>query len=313
MNGNGNTVLTIAQCYIMSDKPEKEKADIFFKNMWDRYCELNPHVVEVHNVIKDTGETVVNDHIALRTFSGELGLEWFTKKMNEIGFSSVEDYEFPEKHLKAKYYEFSDDPRSMPKIFISELIVEEFSEEFQNIVRDFMRYVYTPMMDSEPLSPWIPWTWYPIPPSWEDPGGGEHIEPISYEKYQILHKESEYASWTYAHGFEANHFTISINNLTNFKTIDELNTFLINNNFLLNNNGGTVKGSIDEGLQQSSTFADKVEVDFFDDSKYTKHVIAGCFYEFAHRHEDGNGNLFQGFITASANRIFESTNEIDND
>jgi len=39
----------------------------------------------------------------------------------------------------------------------------------------------------------------------------------------------------------------------------------------------------------------------------TEHTIPGCFYEFAKRYPQSNGSLYQGFIAASADKIFEST------
>ena len=36
--------------------------------------------------------------------------------------------------------------------------------------------------------------------------------------------------------------------------------------------------------------------------------IPSCFYEFAQRYELPDGKLYQGFVAASADKIFESTN-----
>jgi len=38
-----------------------------------------------------------------------------------------------------------------------------------------------------------------------------------------------------------------------------------------------------------------------------RHEIPTCYYEFARRYRDREGALFQGFVTASADKIFEST------
>jgi hypothetical protein len=37
------------------------------------------------------------------------------------------------------------------------------------------------------------------------------------------------------------------------------------------------------------------------------HPIPGCYYEFAERLLDSHGKLFRGFVPASADKIFEST------
>jgi hypothetical protein len=36
--------------------------------------------------------------------------------------------------------------------------------------------------------------------------------------------------------------------------------------------------------------------------------VPACYYEFARRYPIANGELYQGFIAASADKIFESTN-----
>jgi hypothetical protein len=38
-------------------------------------------------------------------------------------------------------------------------------------------------------------------------------------------------------------------------------------------------------------------------------AIPSCYYEFARRYRLPGGELFQGFVAASADRIFESTDD----
>jgi hypothetical protein len=39
-----------------------------------------------------------------------------------------------------------------------------------------------------------------------------------------------------------------------------------------------------------------------------RHVIPTCYYEFARRYPDADGKIYEGFVAASADKIFESTN-----
>ena len=55
---------------------------------------------------------------------------------------------------------------------------------------------------------------------------------------------------------------------------------------------------------RSSTVANKVEVEFTDGKK----EIPSCYFEFAKRYPLDSGELYQGFIAKSADKIFESTN-----
>ncbi|MGL4896671.1 MAG: DUF1338 domain-containing protein, partial [Shewanella sp.] len=57
-------------------------------------------------------------------------------------------------------------------------------------------------------------------------------------------------------------------------------------------------------LEQSSTMADTIAVEFSDGVL----EIPSCFYEFALRYPKANGELYTGFVAASADKIFESTN-----
>jgi hypothetical protein len=38
--------------------------------------------------------------------------------------------------------------------------------------------------------------------------------------------------------------------------------------------------------------------------------VPGCYYEFARRYAMPSGQLYQGFIAKSADKIFESTNKL---
>ena len=104
-------------------------------------------------------------------------------------------------------------------------------------------------------------------------------------------------------GFRANHFTISINDLNSFDKLAAFNDFLKTNDFTLNKSGGEIKGSPQLFLEQSSTLADAVEIDFADG----KQMIPSCYYEFAKRYPLADGTLYQGFVAQSADKIFEST------
>ena len=74
--------------------------------------------------------------------------------------------------------------------------------------------------------------------------------------------------------------------------------------YRLNMSGGEIKGSEEVLLKQSSTMADTAIATFSDGEL----EIPSCFYEFAERFNMANGNEYTGFVAASADKIFESTN-----
>ena len=126
------------------------------------------------------------------------------------------------------------------------------------------------------------------------------VKELSYEKLQA---ETEYAAWMYVNGFCANHFTVDVNKLENFTSLQQVNEFLKENGYKMNISGGEIKGTPQQMLEQSSILADKIPVDFLEGTK----EITSCYYEFAFRHPMNNGVLYSGFIAGSADKIFEST------
>lgn len=252
--------------------------------MWQDYIKLNKSAQKIVDLFKSEGNEVVNDHIALRTFNHpRINVDIIAKPFLESGYFENGTYDFEEKKLKAKHYEHKD--KSLPKIFISELLLEEFSKELQKEVN-----VLIDQVSDEEIS------------KFDFTSSGRPWK-LSSEIYHKLQKESDYAAWVSAIGYKPNHFTIFINKLKSFEEVRELNNFLKSHGFYLNFSGGEVKGSPEVYLEQSSTLADKIEVEFSDKTE----EIASCYFEFAKRYPLPNGELYQGFVAKSADKIFEST------
>ena len=107
----------------------------------------------------------------------------------------------------------------------------------------------------------------------------------------------------YICGFCANHFTVFVNQFEQFIGLEEVNEFIKKQGFKMNTSGGEIKGSPEQLLEQSSILADTREIDFIEG----KNTVTTCYYEFAKRYATENGEIYQGFIAASADKIFEST------
>lgn len=254
--------------------------------MWQDYIAINPLAKKIYDTLTAEGEKVGNDHIALRTFNHpRVTVDVLAKPFLESGYKYGGDYHFTEKKLYAKHYQHPDE--NLPKIFISELRLEEFSPSFQKTINDLIAQIPEGLEHQfDFVSIGRPWK-------------------ASTRVYQELLKESDYAAWVSAFGYRPNHFTVFINNLKKFSDITVLNTYLKDKGFKLNSSGGEVKGSKDVCLEQSSTLANNIEVTF-DDGKLT---IPACYYEFAKRYPLKDGKLYHGFVAASADKIFESTNQ----
>lgn len=260
------------------------KLEQILENMWADYISFNPQAQRVYETLTQKGEVILNDHIALRTFNlSPLGLEGLASYFKSQGYQEKGEYHFEQKKLFAKHYEH---PNShLPKIFISELLVDQMSAETQAILKNLVAQVSSEFLSRDDISlagrPW----------------------QVTQEQFKQLAKESEYAAWVAAHGFRPNHFTVNVNALTKFNSLQELNEFLISKGFELNQSGGLIKGTPAELLEQSSTMAEEVEVQFADGPMQ----VPGCYYEFAKRYALADGHLYTGFIAKSADKIFEST------
>ncbi len=253
--------------------------------LWSDYTQQNPEVRSIYELFVASGEAVVNDHIALRTFDHpQIGIDVLAKPFLNAGYCYKNEYQFEDKHLYARHYELEGSPR----VFISELKTADFSPFLQQTVKDFVDRISAVELQSE-LLPALGSLWGKIP----------------FALYEQLRSESEYAAWLAVNGFRANHFTVSVNHLKTLNTLQKVNDFIRRNGYLLNDSGGEIKGSPAEWLEQSSTRAGLVSFEFTDG-----HVkIPGCYYEFALRYPDHDGQLYSGFIAKSADKIFESTDK----
>jgi len=255
-----------------------------FDKIWQQYIDVTPSAKDIRQLLGN-GNDIINDHVAYRTFnSAKINLEKLAKHLLAIGYTECGQYDFAAKKLTAKHFEHSDS--TMPKVFISELRVEEFPAEIQEIIAKLVAQLPEDVSErSDFLYSGQLWN-------------------ISSAEYQTLLAASEYAAWLSAWGYRANHFTVSINHLENYDDIIAVNDALKSADYSLNTNGGEIKGDSAVKLEQSSTLADKALVTFTDKTM----AIPSCFYEFAKRYPLANGELYTGFVAASADKIFDSTN-----
>lgn len=259
-------------------------ADTLLAALWDDYTRTTPQAARIHALFAARGDAIVNDHVALRTYDrGGLGLAALAAPFERAGWIRRDAYRFPDKHLRAAYWLHPEPTR--PKVFVSELIVDELSAAAGAAIDGLLAQLpvgFTARAD-------LPWAGRP----WS----------VSHATYQALLAESEYAAWVAAFGFRVNHFTVDVGALASFATLAEVNEFLVGHGFELNRAGGLIKGSPADHLEQSSTCADAVEVDFTDGV----HRVPSCYYEFARRYDLPTGERFHGFVPASADKLFHST------
>jgi hypothetical protein len=276
-----------------------------------RYQERVPDVEKITSEMVKVGiierpDEIENDHIAFRTMGvPQLGIKSFEKIFLHYGYEKRDPYFFAAKKLDAFWY--SPPSPKHPRIFVSELRVNDLSEEAQRIIRSYTDEVKRDPVDELDLDDAKQVDEFLHKALWRLP---------TWEDYGRLASESEYVAWVIYNRYYLNHFTVSVHNLpAGYDTIATFNTFLEQHGFKLNDSGGKIKKSPDGLLLQSSTVAEMIEAEF---AGGEKHSISGSYVEFAERlvlpqfqglskAEIKREHRREGFEAGNADKIFEST------
>jgi hypothetical protein len=249
---------------------------------------------------------IVNDHIAFRTMGVKnLGINSFEKIFLKHGYKKMDFYHFNAKKLDAFWY--APPSNDLPRIFISELKVDNLSIKAQEIIKSYTNTVTNDPVDKIDLNNSLQVSEYLQTPLWRLPTKND---------YESLLFESEYAAWVIYNRYYLNHYTISVHDLPGeYSDLNQFNEFVKSLGIKLNKSGGEIKVSKDKLLRQSSSVANQIEAKF---SEGEKKLIAGSYVEFAERNilpEFSKINNLkierkhrrEGFETGNADKIFEST------
>lgn len=288
--------------------------DAVLAGLMRRYSERVPDVQNIVRAMIDaqiiqSPDEIENDHIAFRTMGvPHLGLASFEKIFSHYGYEKRDEFNFTEKKLTAFWYSPpAGEGHNLPRIFVSELRVDELSEEAQRIIRTYTDTITSDPVDTLDLDDASAVDQFLHQPLWQTP---------TLADYQTLLAESEYAAWVIYNRYYLNHFTISVHNLKpGYNTIDAFVAFLTDRGIRLNSAGGTIKVSPDGGLRQASTVAQMIDAGFAGGDIFR---IAGSYVEFAERRvlpefqdlpadQIGRQHRREGFETGNADKIFEST------
>lgn len=284
---------------------------IVLNGLMARYKERVPDVNAVINAMIKEGaiqraEDIENDHIAFRTLGvPHLGIRSLEKIFLHYGYTRMDHYYFPAKKLDAYWY--APPSAQYPRIFISELRVNDLSEQAQAIIRSYTDAITSDPVDALDLDDGAAVDNFLHSGLWRLP---------TLNDYLALANESEYAAWVIYNRYYLNHFTVSVHNLEDgYNTIADFNAFLERNGCTLNDSGGKIKVSADGLLLQSSTVAEMVDAVFAGGETYR---ISGSYVEFAERkplqqyaHIPSvaltRRHRREGFEANNADKIFEST------
>ncbi|MCG6186136.1 DUF1338 domain-containing protein [Maribellus maritimus] len=292
--------------------------------LWEKYLERVSYAKIYAELVSKKGGKVVNDHIAFRTFNthtGEQpeGIRAIKHIIETLEYKPVEKYVFKKKKLTATHFEHADE--LFPKIFVSQLEVEQLPKWAQNTINQTVKD--TPYLLSDEAIELL--------------GILRTEKTLTHEASKFLIDDlvnyfrrpwsipfkddvlkindvSQYAAWTLLHGNSVNHFTAYIN----FQEVEEW-TDLETTCKGLKDAGipmkDTIEGQKGSKLQQSATQAVKEEVEVRTASGVELIDWTYAYYELAQRdfiEENGKIKLFSGFLGEQATHLFDMTKTRDN-
>lgn len=296
-----------------------QAAENVIKALWEFYRGRVPQARELENALRARGDTWIEDHIAFRTFPGEhVGAHVVAGIFEALGYERRDDYDFKEKKLSAFWLEppmaaGMPHEQVLPKVFVSELRLDECTPSLRRIIESYLREVTSsplPQIEALARRPEAAAELVSLATQYLT-AGAPWRRPLLAD-YETLLGESEYAAWTLLFGPVPNHFTVCSHLMRTFSHLSDLNEFLEREMRVPMNRsgGGLIKGSPDIGLEQSATMAFATPVLF----QETARNIPFAYIEFAHRWplptraNDGRwDSYYQGFVTNNADKIFEST------
>ncbi|XP_022158077.1 uncharacterized protein LOC111024647 isoform X3 [Momordica charantia] len=280
------------------------------------YLSRNPTAKAILELVPSVdNDKICYDHLAFRTFGvNGHGIDSLADFFLDFGYTRQQELAFPAKKLKAFWFSpptISQAPDTddgsgingpLPRVFISELLVDQMSQQTQEIIRKYTESSHNGKKHAALASALGSLTW----------------EKPSHSEFLQLARESEYAAWTLVNGYALNHVTISTHRLKSYlKDIKSLNQFIERNGYKLNSEGGVLKVSPDGLLLQSSTLADSISFEFSDGITTS---VPCSYIEFAERlilpqykhlpeTEVKEHHRRDGFEVGNADKIFESTSK----
>lgn len=302
----------------------KDITSELLKRLWKQFLERVSYADKYAQLVTQKGGNVINDHIALRTLNthtGEQpgGIRAMKHIFEVLEYMPVEKYRFSKRRLSAVHFEHPD--KMFPKIFVSQLEVEELPEWAQKIIHNTVRDTPYRLSDA----------------------GIELLQllkeegELNFEAAQILVNDlveyfcrpweapfkedviklsdvSQYGAWVLLHGNSVNHFTAFVNfqNVPDWPDLESTCKGLEAVGIPMKENIEGVPGS---KLRQSATKAVKEAVDVRGEDGIEKIDWTYAYYELAERgyiEENGLRKLFSGFLGDQAQHLFDMTKIRDN-
>jgi hypothetical protein len=286
--------------------------------LWQQYKARVSYAQTYEKMITAAGGTVANDHIAFRSLrlvvnspQGEidLGINYLGQIAQALGYQVAGEYHFPETHLYARhYYHPQQTEFDLPKLFISELIVDELPDYIIQLINQTVSTIEHKFS-------------YPIlPVEGDDQSITQELAKTFTRPWQTplrstietVNQVSQYGAWVLLHGYAVNHFTGYINRQKTlaYPDIDTTASGLASLGVPMK---AEIEGDVTCGLRQTATQAVKEMVTVIDDASLKEIQIPWtyAYYEIAQRYlvevAPGKQEVFAAFLGKNAQQLFEMT------
>lgn len=298
---------------------------LLWDKLWQDYRARVSYAETYQRMIAQAGGTVANDHIAFRSLrlvidtpSGKknLGIEYLASIAEALGYSAAGEYFFSEQKLYARHYQHPDRERfDLPKLFISELIVDELPKAIASLI--YQTVSCAQILDVEALLNKLVGIAYPTDEMIEIQGVFTRPWlPPKQSVVEAVNKVTQYGAWVLLHGYAVNHFTGYINrqNTPQYPDIESTASGLASLGVPMK---AVIEGSREIGLLQTATHAVTEMVSVLDDFSGEEIRIPWtyAYYEIAERClievVPGKQELFEAFLGQNAQHLFEMTRKAD--
>ncbi len=296
-------------------------AQELWTQLWLIYRQRVAYALVYEGMIKAAGGTVANDHIAFRSLRLEvdsenglvnLGIPYLETIVQWLGYEVAGEYHFRDRHLYARHYRHPEqDKYDLPKLFISELIVEELPPSIASSIEDTVR--------SGSFFSLLAWQESFLSLEKDEKAAAKALIPVFTRPWtppkrtvvEAVNEVSQYGAWVLLHGYSVNHFTGYINRQNTPIYPDIVSTAQA-----LARQGVPMKDSLEggqaSGLQQTATQAVTESVPILDEQGHLDEMLwSYAYYELAERYlvtdNTGNQTLFEGFIAPQAQHLFDMT------
>jgi len=298
-------------------------ARYLWAKLWDNYSRRVSYARTYQQMICQAGGTVATDHIAFRSLrltvngpagTSNLGIAYLKRIVEALGYAVAGEYTFANQQLYARHYQHPEQNCfNLPKLFMSELIVDALPEPTAQLIAGTVR---ESSLALQPVESWIN--------SVSTESEAEQVAgqlqtlftrpwaPPWHSVVEAVNRVTQYGAWVLLHGYAVNHFTGYVNgqNTPRYPDIESTAWGLVDLGVPMK---AEVEGHQGSGLRQTATQAVTEAVTVRQDAsgKLIQIPWTYAYYEIAERGlvevASGQRGLFEGFLGLQAQNLFEMT------